>query len=102
MTDEDEFKNVFKIVDLLQTLPATSVACETSFSQLKLIKTSRRMNLNGSTLDALLVVKLTSPAPNDFQPDDAINKWLVSIVRPRKPRIASSSTMNYCRTIVLS
>ncbi|MES9883986.1 MAG: hAT transposon family protein [Sedimenticola sp.] len=66
------------MVDQLQSLPPTSVSCEASFSHMKLIKTSRRMNLRGSTLNSLLHLKLVSPPITEFNPEEAIDSWLVS------------------------
>lgn len=65
--------------DLLLSLPPTSVACETSFSQMKLIKTSRRSRLQGSTLNSLMLVKLESPTIEEFDPNLTVDTWMVSI-----------------------
>ena len=75
--DDGDFNNITIIIDLLLSLPPTSVACETTFSQMKLIKTSRRTRLRPSTLNNLLLVKLESPKIENFEPEDSINKWLV-------------------------
>lgn len=68
------------VIDLMLTLPPTSVTCETTFSQMKLIKTSRRTRLQPSTLRDLLVVKLESPDVKAFNPEPAIDHWLVSTI----------------------
>ena len=79
----DDFRNINIIIDLLQTMPPTSVSCETTFSQMKLIKTSRRTRLRTSTLNSLLLVKLESPAVDKFDPEAAIDKWMVSSISKR-------------------
>jgi hypothetical protein len=73
----EDFK-ILPIFDLLLSLPPTSVACETSFSQMKLIKTSRRSRLSGATLNSLMLVKLESPSVEDFDPDKIVDRWVVS------------------------
>lgn len=81
---DDEFKKCMLLIDLLLTIPSTSVSCETTFSQMKLVKTSRRTKLQNSTLNNLLTVKLQSPDINSFQPDKSIDIWLSSALKPRK------------------
>ena len=77
--DLQDFKQISLVVELLHCLPPTSVACETTFSQMKLIKTSRRISLSNQTLNNLLLVKLQSPSIADYNPNDSIDDWLVSI-----------------------
>jgi hypothetical protein len=72
---EEDFQ-ILILFDLLMNLPPISVACETSFSQMKLIKTSRRLRLSGFTLNSLMLVKLESPSIDEFCPDTAVMKWL--------------------------
>ena len=78
--DFEEFPTILLIFTLLQTLPPTSVACETSFSHMKLIKTSRRKRLRGATLDNLMMVKLEAPDIEHFNPEKAVDTWLVCIL----------------------
>ena len=74
---DEEFPLLMTIIDLLQTLPPTSVQCETTFSQMKLIKTSRRTRMRESTLNDLLTIKLSSTSVDTFDPEESINTWLV-------------------------
>ena len=76
--DSEDFSNINMVLDLLLTLPPTSVSCETTFSQMKLIKTSRRTRLRSSTLNNLLLVKLESKQVAEFNPDPAVDRWFVS------------------------
>ncbi|XP_014670604.1 PREDICTED: uncharacterized protein LOC106811477 [Priapulus caudatus] len=62
----------------------TALTCETSFSQMKLIKTSRRASMKESTLNNLMLVKLESPPVADFSPDKAIDMWLAAPLATRK------------------
>ena len=72
----DDFP-ILRLVDLLLALPPTSVPCEQSFSQMKLIKTSRRSRLAGSTLNDLMLVKLESGSIDEFDPEPHVARWEV-------------------------
>lgn len=76
---ESDMKNIAVLVDLMLTLPPTSVRCETAFSQLKLLKTCRRSRLGQGVLNDLMAVKLLSPSVLEFNPDSSIQKWQVII-----------------------
>lgn len=76
----DDFPHMCTIINLLLSLPPTSVSCETSFSQMKLIKTSRRSRLQSSTLNSLMTVKLLSESIENFNPEEAVDKWLVNLL----------------------
>lgn len=72
----DQYVEDFPFV--LKSIPPTSVSCETTFSQLKVIKTCRRTKLKSETLNDILILKMESPKVEDFNPDDAIDIWTVS------------------------
>lgn len=72
-----EFPMVSQVFNILLSIPPTSVSCETTFSQMKLIKTSRRTKLSSSSLNSLLLVKLESPEITDFDPSRPIEIWMV-------------------------
>ncbi|KAH3720400.1 hypothetical protein DPMN_063299 [Dreissena polymorpha] len=76
MADE-ELSNISLLIDLVLSLPPTSVSCETSFSHMKLVKTSSRLRMNQATLHSLMTVKLCSPDIKEFNPESAVEKWLV-------------------------
>ncbi|KAH3804966.1 hypothetical protein DPMN_133258 [Dreissena polymorpha] len=61
----------------------TSVSCETSFSQMKLVKTSRRKKLGQATLDNLLQIKLVTPDISGYDPEESIYQWLTASNKPR-------------------
>jgi hypothetical protein len=61
--------NILSVLDLLQSLPPTSVKNETCFSAMKLTKGKRRGRLNNSTLDNLLSVQLQAESIEDFNPE---------------------------------
>ena len=72
-----EFPQFMLIIEVFNCLPPTSVQCETTFSQMKFIKTSRRTKLSTSTLNSILLVKLLSPSVEHFNPNSSVDKWLV-------------------------
>ncbi|KAH3739137.1 hypothetical protein DPMN_045784 [Dreissena polymorpha] len=78
MVFEEDFPNINLIIDLVQSLPPTSVSCETSFSQMKLIKTARRLNMKDTTLNSLMQTKLLSSDVAGFDPNPVIDYWLVN------------------------
>lgn len=90
--DAAEFPTMMKIIDILHTIPPTSVSCETTFSHMKLIKTSRRTKMRSTTLNDLLVVKLESPAIGNYNPEAALNKWIDSSIMPRRPNYRRNKT----------
>ncbi|KAK3086151.1 hypothetical protein FSP39_014367 [Pinctada imbricata] len=69
--------NILSLIELVLSLPATSVRNECLFSAMKLVKGKRRGRLTNSTLDDLLLIAVQSPSINDFDPDDAILHWMV-------------------------
>ena len=56
--DETAFPNIRVLLQLALTLPITSCESERSFSQLKLIKTSRRSTMTEDRLSALSLIKI--------------------------------------------
>ena len=56
--DETAFPNIRVLLQLALTLPITSCESERSFSQLKLIKTSRRSTMTEDRLSALSLMKI--------------------------------------------
>ena len=75
----DVFSNkcpaILSLIDLILSLPSSSVEAERGFSLMKLIKTDWRSKLKDTTLSDLMVVKLESEPINTFDPNDAIAVW---------------------------
>ena len=70
------------LVDLILSLPITSVRNEYTFSTMKLVKSKRRAHLAAGTLNVLLVVMAETPDITWFCTDAAIKDWMVSSVNP--------------------
>ena len=73
----DGFENCLALIDLLRTLPSTSVKNEISFSIMKLTKGKRRPRMNPSTVNDLMTVSLMSPPVTEFDPTKSIEHFLV-------------------------
>ena len=79
--------NICAVLDLLQTLPASSAEVERGFSKLKLVKTDVRSRLVETSLNDLLSIKLLSPPVNEFDPTPAVILWNTKSDRPRRPML---------------
>ena len=75
-----EFKNALAMMDLIASLPATSVLCESSFSIMNLVKTGRQHRLSNSAMNDLMSIKLNGQSISSFDPQDSVETWLVNIV----------------------
>ncbi|XP_056008137.1 uncharacterized protein LOC130051023 [Ostrea edulis] len=84
-------QDILTVMDLLRTLPATSVVNEASFNQMKMTKTNRRQRLSNKHLDDCMVIQLESTDILNFDPTEAINKWMTSSKQPRRLTYARST-----------
>lgn len=83
---EDVFKsftecglsNVFNVIDLILSLPPTSVVNETAFNQMKLLKTERRHRLSNQHLNDCMLTPLESAEITEFDPQPAIDRWMLT------------------------
>jgi len=69
--------DILLLMDLVFALPPTSVENERAFSQLKLLKTDIRHRLGQGRLDCLLQIRLNGSDIEEFNPDPAIDHWMV-------------------------
>ena len=76
---------MLSLIDLVLTIPATSVEAERSFSVMKRVKTDFRNKLANPALNDLLRIILLSPAEVGFDPLPAIQHWHTALQR-RQPR----------------
>ena len=72
------FQNILVLVDLMLTLSPSTAECERQFSSIKRMKTALRNRLSNDSLQALMRINCDGPSDNDFDPEEAINKWLTS------------------------
>ena len=64
-------------MDLLMSLPPTSVANEAFFSHMKYVKTNRRGRLSQDHLNKALLIKLESASISDYNPEPAAETFMV-------------------------
>ena len=76
-----EARSVLLLIDLLLSIPATSVEAERGFSTLKLVKTDFRSKLSNTALNSLLRTVLLSPTEAEFNPTPAIEHWYNAVGR---------------------
>ena len=89
--------NVLAIIDLILTLPASSAANERGFSQMKRTKTNTRSRMNNTTLNHSMVIQMATPTVKEFDPDPAINRWMNTSIRPRRPVFYEGSSRKRAR-----
>ena len=76
-----EARSVLLLIDLLLSIPATSVEAERGFSTMKLVKTDFRSKLSNTALNNLLRIVLLSPTEAEFSPTPAIEHWYNAVGR---------------------
>ena len=70
------FPNLSKIGAICLSIPVTTASVERSFSQIKLIKTRLRSNLNDKSLSNLMKIALESPDElTDSHLEEVVNVW---------------------------
>ena len=67
--------DIVKLAEIALSIPLQTVACETGFSVLKLIKTVLRSCMSGTMLDDLMMICIEGPDPDDFLYADAVRIW---------------------------
>ena len=70
-------RSILLLIDLVLSLPPTSVNNEASFNQMKLIKTDRRQRLSNEHLNDCMLVRLESAEIASYDPTPAVEKWMV-------------------------
>ncbi|XP_065918333.1 zinc finger protein 862-like [Dysidea avara] len=73
--DQHKWPNLLKLCALVFSLPFSNGRVEQIFSSLKVVKTSRRTNLENDTLNDLLEIYIEGPPLGCFCPDVAIELW---------------------------
>jgi len=103
--DKGKWPNLLKLCDLAFSLPFSNGRVEQIFSALKVVKTSRRTNLENDTLNDLLEIYIEGPPLGCFCPDVAIELWWSDCCttrrvnqqprktyRPRNPELSDADT----------
>ena len=77
--------NVLILCELAFSLPLSNGRVEQIFSSLKILKISRRTNMQGDTLNDLLKIYVEGPPLSSFCPDEAIELWWHDCTTSRSP-----------------
>ena len=80
-----EAPNVFILIDLVLSLPVSTAECEREFNTMKQIKNNWRSSLASDTINDLMTILLCSPDISNYNPNEAIQLWLASGLRQRRP-----------------
>jgi hypothetical protein len=75
------FYNISLLMMVFLALPVSSAEAERVFSTMKRIKTDNRNRLGAQVLDDLMMISCNSPAPNEFNYDEAVFRWYVADTR---------------------
>lgn len=104
---KEDYPHILAAIDLVLSLPSSTVECERGFSQLNMIKTDWRNRLNNSTVNDVMRVLLLSPSIDLFEPTAAVNLWFEDGLRKKRPQFndftrTSDSQMNEVVNDILS
>ena len=95
---KSEFKDVLHLVEIMLSIPVSSAECERIISAQNHIKSDERCCLGSSTLDHLVRTTQEGPKIENFDPSEAIAKWLTSGQRPRRCGYTRWPTMeDWCK-----
>jgi hypothetical protein len=70
--------NLAELINILKVLPVSSAECERGFSQMNLFHTSERSRLLVETVSALIMIAVTGPPLEHWQPEKYVISWLKS------------------------
>ena len=70
------YPNIMKLIEIIYSIPFSSVECERGFSKQNIIKTDHRNRLSNNTLHLLLLVSLDDIQIEDFDFNQALAIWL--------------------------
>lgn len=82
---QDRAPNFVHLLELLLSLPATSVECERVFLLMKIIKIDWRSRIKNDMLRHLLRISVESKAVGEFDQQGAIQIWKARVKHTRKP-----------------
>ena len=96
--NQNDLNNVLVLVKLTITISPTTATCERSFSAMNRLKTVLKTRMQQGTLSNLLRVKDQGTVLKEFDPDSAIDQWLLKANTKRhilsKPNVTTSSAIH--------
>ena len=97
--------DVLALIDLILTIPATSVEAERGFSVMKRVKTDYRNKLRNPGMNDLMRIILLSPSEAAFDPAPAIEHWYGALQhrqccrRPAPHDVDSANSVEECPSL---
>ncbi|XP_078700280.1 zinc finger protein 862-like [Branchiostoma floridae x Branchiostoma belcheri] len=85
-----DFQNILHLVQIMLVMPVSSAQCERGFSAQRRLKSDARASLSTKTVEDLIRITVEGPSLESFDPLTAIQKWLHSGQRPRRPTYQSA------------
>ena len=98
----DVVGNILAVIDLILSIPATSVEAERGFSIMKRVKTDFHNRLTSRALNDLLLIILLSPPEAEFEPEKVINHWFNTTESLREETLLSSRRMHTRKSLRMS
>ena len=95
---KEELPNILAVVNLILSIPPSSAEAERGFSQLKLVKSNLRSNLDQKTLNNLLAVKMLASVET-YNPAKAIEHWNNSGARSKRPNFLESTNSTTAKSV---
>ncbi|CAG8762580.1 19790_t:CDS:2 [Gigaspora margarita] len=81
---QEFYPNIIKLLEIIYSIPFSSVECERGFSKQNLIKTSHRNRINNDTLHLFLSISLVDKNINEFDFEKALNIWSTMVQTSRR------------------
>ena len=88
MLEEDrqqDFKNIFMLMEIIFVLPLSTASCERGFSAMKRVKSDWRSKLTTATLSKLIYISVEGPDIEDYDCLPALERWWQEGERARRP-----------------
>ena len=73
--DAKKCRNILVDIEILFCISVFNGRVERLFSQLKLVKTDKKISLSNDSLDSLLQINVEGPPLEQWDPTEAVNSW---------------------------
>ncbi|KAF0469869.1 zinc finger protein [Gigaspora margarita] len=81
---QEFYPNIIKLLEIIYSIPFSSIECERGFSKQNLIKTSHRNRINNDTLHLFLSISLVDKNINEYDFEKALNIWSTMVQTSRR------------------
>eukprot|EP00057_Strongylocentrotus_purpuratus_P009058 XP_011663532.1 PREDICTED: zinc finger protein 862-like [Strongylocentrotus purpuratus] len=83
----DVYPNLCHIIRILLVLPTSTAQVERQFSTIKRCQGDWRLSLSTATITDLLRISNEGPAPEEYNPEAAVQHWFVTSNASRRPSV---------------